>query len=143
MTRIVLDTNVIISAIISSSGNPRTILDQVFDRKVSLCLSPPLIAEILRVIDYPHIVDYIKKRGRTIEQAKNNVKRIIAIAEITSDQVTINRISADPDDNRILECAIEAKADYIISGDQHLTPLGNFQGIPILKPEAFLAMSIP
>lgn len=109
MTRIVLDTNIIISAIISSSGNPRTILDQVFDRKVSLCLSPPLIAEILRVIDYPHIVDYLKKRGRTIEQAKNNVKRIIAIAEITSDQVTINRISADPDDNRILECAIEAR----------------------------------
>ena len=144
MMRIVLDTNVTISAILNPHGRPPgEILDQVFDQKVSLCLSPPLIAEIRRVIRSPGIVKSIKKCGRTVEQVKNIVDQVIAIAEITSGQMTIDPTSVDPDDDRVLECAIEAKADYIISGDKrHLLVLDNFQGVPILTPRAFLDMLI-
>lgn len=55
-------------------------------------------------------------------------------------KVQISLIKEKDSDNRILECALEAKADYIISGDtKHLQPLKKFQGIPILSPARFLA----
>ena len=142
MMRIVLDTNVIISAILNPYGSPGKILDQVFDQEISLYLSPPLIAEIRRVLRYPKIVDLIKQRGRTVEWAEEQRDKIVEIARVTTGQITINRIATDPDDDKVLECAVEAHADYIISGDQHLKDLGNFQGIPILTPKALLDMLI-
>ena len=52
----------------------------------------------------------------------------------------ITAVKRDSSDNRILECALEAKADYIVSGDiKHLQSLKNFQGIPILSPAKFLS----
>ena len=142
MIQIVLDTNVIISAILNPDGSPGKILDQVFDQEVSLCLSPPLIAEIRRVLRYPKIVDLIKQKGRTVELEEEQIDKIVEIARVTTGQVTINPTATDPDDDRILECAIEANADYIISGDKHLKDLGNFQGVPILTPRDFLDMLI-
>lgn len=142
MIRIVLDTNVIISATLNPDGSPGKILDQVFEQEVSLCLSPPLIAEIRRVLRYPKIVDLIKQRGRTVELEEEHIDKIVEIARVTTGQVTIKPIATDPDDDRVLECAMEAHADYIISGDKHLKALGNFQGIPILTPRDFLDMSI-
>ena len=50
----------------------------------------------------------------------------------------INVITEDPDDNKILECAIEAKATFIVSGDRHLLDLVEFRGIKILTPTAFI-----
>ena len=140
MMRIVLDTNVIISAILNPHGSPGEILNRVFDQKVSLCLSPPLIAEIRRVLRYPKMVESIKRKGRTVELAEELVEKIVAIARVTTGQITINRTATDPDDDKVLECAVEAHADYIISGDRHLKDLGNFQGIPILTPSALLDM---
>ena len=142
MMQIVLDTNVIISAILNPYGSPGKILNQVFDQKVSLCLSPPLIAEIRRVLRYQKIVNLIKQKGRTVELAEEHIEKIVAIAHVTTGHVLINPIATDPDDDRVLECAIEANADYIISGDKHLKDLGNFQGVPILTPRAFLDMLI-
>ena len=142
MIQIVLDTNVIISAILNPDGSPGKILDQVFDQEVSLCLSPPQIAEIRRVLRYPKIVDSIKQKGRTVELEEEQIDKIVEIARVTTGQVTIKPIATDPDDDRMLECAIEANADYIISGDKHLKALGNFQGVPILTPRAFLDMLI-
>ncbi len=142
MMQIVLDTNVIISAILNPYGSPGKILDQVFDQEISLCLSPPLIAEIRRVLRYPKIVELIRRRGRTVEWAEEQRDKIFEIARVTTGQITINWIDTDPEDDKVLECAVEAHADYIISGDQHLKDLSNFQGIPILTPKALLDMLI-
>lgn len=142
MIQIVLDTNVIISAIVNPAGSPGKILEQVFDQEVSLCLSPPMIAEIRRVLRYPKIVNLIKQKGRTVELEEDQIDKIVEIARVTMGQVTIKPIATDPDDDMFLECAIEANADYIISGDKHLKDLGNFQGVPILTPRAFLDMLI-
>ena len=142
MIQIVLDTNVIISAIVNPDRSPGKILELVFDQEVSLCLSPPMIAEIRRVLRYPKIVNLIKQKGRTVELEEEQIDKIVEIARVTTGQVTIKPIATDPDDDMFLECAIEANADYIISGDKHLKDLGNFQGVPILTPRAFLDMLI-
>ena len=138
MTRIVLDTNVLISAILNPHGSPGIILDLVFDQKVSLCLSAPLIDEIRRVIHYEKMVDLLKRGGKTVEQAVEIVDKIVGIAELTPGRRKVSLIDAGPDDNMVLGCALESEADYIISGDRHLTTLGDFQDIPILTPRAFL-----
>lgn len=52
----------------------------------------------------------------------------------------VNAVERDPDDNRVLACAIQAGADYVVSGDPHLVDLVTYQGIPILVPSAFLAV---
>ena len=142
MIQIVLDTNVIISAIVNPDGSPGKILEQVFDQEVSLCLSPPMIDEIRRVLRYPKIVNSLKQKGRTVELEEEHIDKIVEIARVTTGQVTIKPTATDPDDDMFLECAIEANADYIISGDKHLKDLGNFQGVPILTPRAFLDMLI-
>ena len=138
MTRVVLDTNVFISAILNPHGSPGAILDQVFDRKVFLCLSPPLIDEIQRVIRYKKMIALLNRGGRNVEQAEEIVDKIVAVAEVSPGLREVNLIAADPDDNMVLACALETEVDYIVSGDRHLTGLGDFQGIPILSPRDFL-----
>lgn len=53
-------------------------------------------------------------------------------------QIKVTEIRADPDDNAVLECGVEAQADYIITGDPHLLDLEDFQGIRIVTPAAFV-----
>ena len=50
----------------------------------------------------------------------------------------VNKITKDPDDNRVLECAVESSADFIVSGDSHLLELGSFKGIRIMNPVALI-----
>ena len=138
MTRVVLDTNVFISAILNPHGSPGAILDQVFNRKVSLCLSPPLIDEIQRVIRYKKMIALLNRGGRNVEQAQKIVDKIVATAEVSLSLRQVNLIAADPDDNMVLDCALESEVDYIVSGDRHLTGLGDFQGVSILSPRDFL-----
>ena len=138
MTRVVLDTNVFISAILNPHGSPGVILDRVFDQKVSLCLSPSLIDEIQRVIRYEKMIALLNRGGRNVEQAEEIVDKIVAVAEVSPSLREVNLIAADPDDNMVLACALETEVDYIVSGDRHLTGLGDFQGIPILSPRDFL-----
>jgi putative PIN family toxin of toxin-antitoxin system len=143
MTRVVLDTNVFISAILNPHGSPGAILDQVFDQKVSLCLSPPLIDEIQRVIRYKKMMALLNRGGRNVEQAEEIIDKIVSVAEVSSGLKEVNLIAADPDDNMVLACALESEVDYIVSGDRHLTGLGDFQGIPILSPRDFLEAQTP
>ena len=49
-------------------------------------------------------------------------------------------VEDDPDDTKILACALEGEADFVVSGDHHLTDIGSFRGIPIVNPDAFLAI---
>jgi uncharacterized protein len=66
------------------------------------------------------------------------LKQITTIAEIVVPTTTFNVITTDPPDNRILECAVAGKADLIVSGDNHLRRLKEYQGIPIVRPTDFL-----
>jgi len=132
-TRIVLDTNVLISAIVFG-GQPRKILEMVIEGNVTCSLSFAILDELRDVLQRP-------KFGFSPQQAATVIDELQGICEILNPPRRIRTIKADPDDNRILECAVEAKADCIISGDTHLLELGKYREILIWNPADFLAAS--
>jgi putative PIN family toxin of toxin-antitoxin system len=128
--RIVLDTNVIISAILFG-GNPRRILDLVISGSVDCTLSLAILDELRDVLQRP-------KFGFSADLCLHITEELHSVCDIISPSVRVDAIRSDPDDNRILECAIEARAHYIVSGDPHLLELGAFKGIRIISPADYL-----
>lgn len=75
---------------------------------------------------------------RTDAEIVDQLKRLVKIAKIVSPKFTLNVVKADPDDDRILECAQAGSANLIVSYDHHLTKLKTFRGIGIVHPVDFL-----
>lgn len=137
MVRIVLDTNQFVSALLKPGSNPDAIMELVREGKALLLLSEAICDEILRVLTYPKIR---KRLNRSDEYLADFVGKLKGVAIITPGRLLLDPLPTDPDDTKYLECAIEGKADFIVSGDHHLTDLKVFQGIRIVDPATFLAL---
>jgi uncharacterized protein len=96
-------------------------------------LSLPILDELKDVLQRP-------KFGFSSQQALAVVEELSALCTIVSPVERISVVSADPDDDCVLECALEARADIIVSGDAHLLELGRHEGIRVLSPSEFLRM---
>ena len=133
--KVVLDTNVLISSLLKPKSKARDIYRLVLRGEIELYTSVDLINELSRVLEYP-------KFGFEKLQKEVFLKNITRVATIlVNPGLKINVIKEDPPDNKFLECAVEAKVDYLISGDnKHLLPLKNFQGIKIISPSEFLKL---
>ena len=129
--RSVLDTNVLISAILFPGGAPENVLRLGIEARIELVTSTALLTEFARVL--------IEKFGHTEAQARERVRRIVVVALITKPRTRVHEIADDPDDDRILEAALASDAKVIVSGDKHLLRLGTWRGIRILRPAKFLA----
>jgi putative PIN family toxin of toxin-antitoxin system len=128
--RIVLDTNVLISALLFG-GNPQTVLEKAIMGQISLVLSREILNEFEDVLCG-------KKFAYHPEIARNIVRELEAVSELVFPTRKISAVKADPYDNLILECAVKAGVDYVVSGDNHLLELRRFEGILILSPAEFL-----
>jgi uncharacterized protein len=133
--RVVLDANVIVSALINPQGVPAQVFDAWRAERFQLLMSPAILEEIGRVLRYPKIVAYHRWPE---EQLRTWVEDLAHLAVMTSGTLTIAVIQDDPSDNRYLECAVEGEAAYLVSGDRVLIAMGTFQGIQIISPRAFL-----
>ncbi|MBI4140879.1 putative toxin-antitoxin system toxin component, PIN family [Candidatus Woesearchaeota archaeon] len=129
-TRIVIDTNVLVSAF-GWAGKPKQVFDQVLDGRFELIISQKQLAEIKRVITYPRLKFTADEQMRFLDI----LTMTACVVETHND---INIIKDDPSDNTLLEAAVEHKATHVISGDQHLLKLKEFRGIRIIKPDEFL-----
>lgn len=107
--KVVADTNVMVSALIFPGGSPEAFYRVAFDRRIELVTSRPLLAELGRVLT--------EKFGWEPEGAEEAVGQVIRLAEVVDPQETLSEIEADPADNRVLEAAMEGRADAIVSGD--------------------------
>lgn len=131
--RIVVDTNVIVSALLNPDGSTNPVLSYLAKGKCLFLYSQDSLDEIFDVLSRPRI-----RRGivddfdinEFVELLKFRGEEIIPVASI--------RVCRDPDDNKFLEIAVDGHADYIVSGDSHLLSLNPFRGIPIIKPAEFL-----
>jgi len=132
MIKIVLDTNTLISAIGWKEGKPRKVFEGCLSGKYRLIESTDLIKEFLKVMKRPKF-DFISE-----EEVQTFVLNLLQISELIESKTKIDAVKSDPTDNIVLECAFEAKADYIISGDEHLLKLKEFEGITILTAAEFL-----
>lgn len=128
--RIILDTNVLISALLFN-GPPRKVLELVISGAVDCTLSLPILDELRDVLQRP-------KFGFSPEQAMQVLEELHAVCDVINPAIPLKVVIADPDDNMVLECALESKADYVISGDEHLLGLVTFRGSRILAPSDYL-----
>ncbi|MBU0677657.1 MAG: putative toxin-antitoxin system toxin component, PIN family [Verrucomicrobia bacterium] len=127
---IVCDTNILVSGILFG-GHARDILRQASRGNVTNFVSADILRELETVLARP-------KFGLHSEQTL----AIIALVRDTYDYVepdtSVDAVSDDPDDNRILEAAFCADAEYIVSGDKHLLSLKEWEGIRIVKASTFI-----
>ena len=130
-TKVVLDTNVLISGILFG-GNPRQIFELVIQGKIDAYISTAIFTEFKEVLLRP-------KFGLTHEKCFLIAKEIEDIFCFVFPQITVDLIRDDPDDNIILECALAAAVKYIITGDPHLLNLETFEKIKIISPATFVA----
>jgi uncharacterized protein len=130
--RVVLDTNVLISSLFWEKGKSHAIVERAIRRDILNFISQPLLIELSE-----------KLRGK-FEQPKVMVDRHIALvaafSQIVTPTVSLDAVKDDPKDNMVVECAATARAQFIVTGDNHLLKLRSYQGIHILNPKEFLDM---
>jgi putative PIN family toxin of toxin-antitoxin system len=130
VTRVVLDTNVLISAILYG-GKPRTILDAALSGSIEVFVSEAIIQEFQAVLLRPQF-------GLNVQFVHNVVAELTSLAEWVTPDHHHQVVIEDPSDNLILDCAVTAKAQYLVTGDAHLLRLQRFQEVAILTPQHFI-----
>ena len=133
---VVLDTNVIISSLLSSKGAPAEIINRWEAGEFDVVISSPLITELERVLTYERVRKYLKFSDEEIAAFLKNLR---ATAIVVEPEITLDVVKDDPDDNRVVECALAGGASYIVSGNTHLLELKEYNQIIILNPVGFLA----
>jgi len=128
MLKFVMDTNVLVSALISTRGAPALLLDKAGER-YSVFISRDILLEFEAVISRD-------KFGFMDEEINTIIEAIVSLSEIVNPEIEVDVVRADPDDNKILECAVASNASYIVSGDRHLLDLKEYSGIKIITPKA-------
>ena len=127
--RVVIDTNVYISALMFG-GLPGSLLQLALSRSFVAVISPALLDELDEKL---RLKFEISAKEATLIRAK-----LESIAEIVRPEMVLHEIEDDPDDDRVLECALEGEANYIVTGDRHLLKLGIYEGVPIVTVRQFL-----
>ena len=136
MLKVVLDTNVFVSGLLVKAGLPAQVLDTWRERQYLLITSPDIIAEIRATLAYPRI-------RRKYAVTDEDVEQLVALLEqdalvVPGDADVAGSIPDDTVDEMVLACAIEAKADVIVSGDRHLLDLGTYRSVSIVTARQFL-----
>jgi putative PIN family toxin of toxin-antitoxin system len=128
----VVDTNVLVSGMGWRSGAPGRIVDAILDGRFILVSSEPLLEELERVIHYPKLARVFAKATYFAELLRDIALMVQPLQQI--------RVLPDDPDNRLLEAAVTAQADVIVSGDDDILGLGaEFQGIRLMSPAGFIA----
>ncbi|AFY75370.1 putative toxin-antitoxin system toxin component, PIN family [Synechococcus sp. PCC 7502] len=131
--RVILDTNVLISGLLSRSSIPQQVFDYVISSAI-LLMSEPTNAELERVLAKPKFDKYI-----SLERRIKFFASITNRAELVAIDSSID-ICRDPNDNKFLDLAISGKSDYIITGDNDLLVLHPFREVSILSPQDYLSL---
>ena len=127
--KITVDTNILISAFIYPGMTVVKIFDMIADGRLRLGLSEDILREFAGVC--------VRKFDYEPEDAIRYTEIIRQNTEIVRPKERVCVIRDEPD-NRIIECAAEFKADYIISGDKHILEVKKYKGIQILPPAEFI-----
>ena len=132
MLRVVIDTNVLVSAIISD-GKPRALLQKGLDRQFSIVISDQLLDELFTVLNRPKL----KTSKDEIDKIMLAMKKSAEVVKVRSKFKAVNN---DPKDDAIVHAACDGQADMIVSGDGHLLDLESFRGIKIVSVREMLEL---
>ena len=137
--RVVFDTNVVLSGMLWG-GLPRLALEQIRLERAILLSSQPLLDELKDVLSRQKFVARLAELKQTPE---NLIHLYTAIVEMVEPATIGQVITADPDDDKFLACAVGGQAVVIVSGDHHLLDIGRYAEIEILTVEQFLNRVVP
>jgi putative PIN family toxin of toxin-antitoxin system len=129
MTRAVLDTNVLISSIFWR-GKPNTVVRRGINQDYDMVLSAPVLDELTGKLE--NKFDVPQEKTATLATL------LLSHADIVDVTTDLAVVEDDPDDDKIIECAVDGNVAYIVSGDEHLKDLEQYNGIDILSPTDFL-----
>ncbi len=131
--KVVFDTNVWLS--IFSKKTLGREFSQLFEKGIEIYITEEILKEISKVSVYPKIIELMEKSGTN---RKEILRNIVENSMLIRPKFKLKTIKEDVEDNKFLDCALQAKADFIISGDKHLLKLGKFRATKILTPKEFL-----
>ena len=129
--KIVFDTNIYISAFVIPGGNAEKAYLQAIDGNFELCSSVAILTELARKLD-----EKFSWEKHKIAQLITSINNLATVFKTTP---WLKVVSDDPD-NRILECAIKAEANFLVTGDKHLLKLRNYGKFEIIKLSTFLTI---
>ena len=133
--RAVIDTNLFVSGLFARDSVSARLQDLWINQDFELVTSIEIIKEISRVLNYPRIKERFKP---TEENIRRFYRLLFRKAIISKDIYQTDKIADDPTDNKFLACALEKKADYIVSRDSHLRILKHYHGIQIVDATTFI-----
>jgi uncharacterized protein len=127
--KVVLDTNIFISSVLWR-GNPYKIIQLGLDKKINIFTSVAILKELEKVLkrDFKENEEFIK----------GQIDLILEYAIVVKTRSKVRIVNDDPDDNKVIECAVDSGADYIVSGDSHLLKIQNYRDIKIISAKDFL-----
>jgi len=129
--RVTPDTNILVSGLVYQRGNPYKLLRMALAGEINMTVSQAILDEM---------ADVLARKFNMTKTAIEEAKAIVTQAARTvQPSVQLEVIKDDPDDDKILECAVTAGSDYIVTGDRHLLKLKQYDSIRILKVADFLA----
>ncbi len=133
--RVLLDTNVLLSAFIHSEGFPSRIVDAWYSDRFILVTSTHSVDELHRVSRYARVAKRLKGR----EEDVDSLIKEMEMSAIPLTEEPVPQLLPDPDDNEILAAAVEGNADYLVTGNKlHFDGLkGNYGGVNIVSPREF------
>jgi putative PIN family toxin of toxin-antitoxin system len=129
--KVVFDTNIYISAFVIPGGNAEKAYIHAIDGDFELCTSVAILTELARKLD--------EKFGWEKQKIAQLITSISNLATVFKTTPWLQVISDDPD-NRILECALKAAADFVVTGDKHLLKLRSYKHLEIIRLSTFITM---
>ncbi len=137
MKRVVLDTNIWVSALLVKVGKPAQIINAAYARLIVLLTSEDILAETEHTLHLPRITKRYNLTASTIHTFLTNARNISTVVTV---RTTLDVVKDDPEDNKILACAVDGKASYLVTGDPDLLAIGEYKGVRILTPAQFLEL---
>lgn len=126
--KVVLDTNVIVSALLFK-GKLSVIVNLWKEGRINPVLSKETFKELIKVLAYP-------KFSLTEDEIRKLVEEeIVPYFELISSTAVVKNVCQDPDDDKFLSCALSASADFVVSGDKDLNKIKQYKNIKIVTPQ--------
>lgn len=127
MNRLTFDTNVLISSTLWKNSVSRKLLDQLILQSKEIFITEEILEEYCKVLK--------RDFNFSKEEVEEKAELILSFVNVITSSSRLEVVKEDPDDNKVIECAVGSKSEYIISYDLHLLKLKEHQGIKIIKPE--------
>lgn len=130
--RVVLDTNLLVSYLLTQGKTMTQIVNYWESGDIIVVVSPAILEELAEVVQRPRLKQHMTVDPQVI------IDLILSDAILTPGDLAFPGASRDPKDDKFLACAVEGEAAYLVSGDEDLLSLKHFQGVSIMRPSDFV-----